>query len=108
MPKGVLQRLNEFYPQVLALSWRGFKLYGPGAVVVTDTTEGLQIAYVEKTALSDPGCHLAIDQTRPELAAVVLYYTKSDYTADDYEVLRLTGPKTPPEYHRLLDNVAPV
>ncbi|WP_309224552.1 helix-turn-helix transcriptional regulator [Halomicronema sp. CCY15110] len=104
MSKAALQRLNEFYPQILALSWRGYRQFGPGAVVVTDADEGLQIAYVEQKTLSDPGCHAAVERTRPELAAVVLYYQSQSYDAEDYEVLRLTGPKTPPEYHRALDN----
>lgn len=104
MSKAALQRLNDFYPQILALSWRGYKQFGPGAVVVTDSEEGLQIAYIEKDMLSDPGCWQAIEQTRPDLAAVVLYYQNQNYEAGDYEVLRLTGATTPPEYHRLLDN----
>lgn len=103
MPKTALQRLNEFYPQILALAWRGYQQYGAGAVVFTDSGEGVQIAYVEQGNLADPGCVQAIEQTRPELAAVVLYYPSSDYTGQDYEVLKLTGAKTPPEYHHLLD-----
>lgn len=108
MPKAVLQRLNEFHPQILALAWRGYQQFGAGAVVVTDADEGFQIAYIEKDMLSDPGCRRAIEQTRPDLAAVVLYYQTQNYEDNDYEVLRLTGAATPPEYHQLLDNTSSV
>lgn len=102
LSKTLLQRLNEFHVQILALSWLGYQQYGPGAVVVTDTPEGVQIAYVERERLADQGCRQAIDQTRPELSAVVLYYPNSDYTSSDYEVLRLTGSHSPPNCYRSL------
>lgn len=97
LPSQTLKRLTDFYQQILALSWQGRKLYGPGAVIFSDLGDGPQIAYVEKDKLSDPNCQYVIDQNRFDLSAVVLYYDDDDYETDNYELLTLTGPKTPPE-----------
>jgi putative transcriptional regulator len=104
MAKAALQRLTAFHAQILALSWRGYKQYGPGVVVFTDLPEGAQIAYLEKAHLADLSCQEAVERNRPELSAVVLYYQSSDYSGSDYEILTLTGPRNPPEYYRVLSN----
>ncbi|MBE9078534.1 helix-turn-helix domain-containing protein [Romeria aff. gracilis LEGE 07310] len=98
-----LQRLTQFYPQILALSWRGYRQFGPGAIIFTALRDGGQIAYVEKDKLSDPNCRRIIEQNRPEISAVVLYYKSDDYSTGDYEILTLTGPKSPPECADLLE-----
>lgn len=108
MPKAALQRLNAFHAQILALSWRGYKQYGPGVVVFTDLPEGAQIAYLEKAHLDDVSCRNAVDRNRPELSTVVLYYQSNDYSGSDYEILTLTGPRNPPEYYRLLSGTEAV
>ncbi|PSN05830.1 hypothetical protein C7271_02055 [filamentous cyanobacterium CCP5] len=97
LPRQALTRLTQFCQEILALSWQGNRLYGPGAVVFSDLKEGPQIAYVEKDKLVDPDCLFVIEQNRPELNAVVLYYSGDGYDTDDYELLTLTGPQSPPE-----------
>lgn len=102
MSKQALQRLTQFYQQVLALAWQGYKEFGPGAVIFTDLEEGPRLAYLEKDKLSNPNCHYVIEKSRPEVSAVVLYYRTDDYSTSDYEILTLTGPKSPPECYALL------
>ncbi|MBF2034287.1 MAG: helix-turn-helix transcriptional regulator [Leptolyngbyaceae cyanobacterium T60_A2020_046] len=104
MQKVVFQRLAEFHPQILALSWQGYRQYGPGAVVFSDFQAGAQIAYVEIENLSDPACRQAVQRNRPERSAVVLYYQGDNYAANDYEILVLTGALTPPDYARQREN----
>ena len=92
-----LKRLVQYYHPVLALAWRGFAEYGPGAVVFTDLSDGPKLAYIEKEGLEDIDCLQAVEKNDPEASAVVLYYEDSDYSTSDYNVLILTGPKSPPE-----------
>jgi putative transcriptional regulator len=102
LPQAVLRRLTEFCQQVLALSWQGYRTYGPGAVIFTDHIEGPQIAYLERDKLSDPRCRQLVEQNRPEHGAVVLYYYTADYDSGEYEMLTLQGPKSPPDCYSLL------
>ena len=104
LPQAVLRRLSEFCQQVLALSWQGYRTYGPGAVIFTDHIEGPKIAYLERNQLSDPLCRQLVEQNRPEHGAVVLYYYTADYDSGEYEMLTLQGPKSPPDcYSRLVE-----
>ncbi len=102
LPQAVLRRLTEFCQQVLALSWQGYRTYGPGAVIFTDHIEGPQIAYLERDKLSDPRCRQVVEHNRPEHGAVVLYYYTADYDSGEYEMLTLQGPKSPPDCYSLL------
>ncbi|WP_081972596.1 helix-turn-helix domain-containing protein [Leptolyngbya sp. KIOST-1] len=95
--KLALQRLTQHYQTILALAWRGYMEYGPGAVVFTDLDDGPKLAFIERQNLTDRNCLDAIDQLDPKLSAVVLYYETLDYTSSDYDLLTLTGPKSPPE-----------
>ncbi len=97
-----LGSLTQFCDQIMALSWKGYKYYGPGAVVYTDKPTGPEIAYVERNVLSDPECLVAISHNRPEMAAVVLYYYDDNYDAGNYTIFTLTGTKSPPECYALL------
>lgn len=92
-----LQRLTRYYQSILALAWQGYLEYGPGAVIFTDLEAGPKLAFIEQQNLVDANCIKAIDQTDPEVSAVVLYYKDADYSSTDYSILTLTGPKTPPE-----------
>lgn len=96
-----LKQLTKFCDRILALSWRGYRQYGPGAVVYTHAEDGPQIAYIERKRLSDKECLSAIDTNRPELSAVVLYYYDEDYDSSNYSVFILTGSKSPPECYAL-------
>lgn len=104
VPKQMLNRLTKFCDQILALSWKGYIQFGRGAVIYTEKVDGPEIAYIERERLSDPECYQAIDNNRPERAAVVLYYYDSDYETSDYSVFILTGSKTPPECYATLSD----
>jgi len=102
-PQQVMSKLVKSCDQILALSWKGYKHYGPGAVVYTDNPDEPEIAYIERSKLSDPDCLITINNNRPEVSAVVLYYPDRDYDASDYQILTLNGPKSPPECYALLE-----
>lgn len=102
VPKPVLNNLTKFCDQILALSWRGYRQYGPGAVVFTEKLDGPEIAYIEKEKLSSPDCYQAVDNNRPEISAIVLYYYDENYNTNSYSIFTLTGPNSPPECYSLL------
>jgi DNA-binding Xre family transcriptional regulator len=101
-PQHLMQKVAKYCDQILALSWKGYKHYGPGAVVFTDTTDGPEIAYIERKRLFDPDCLVAIANNRPEDSAIVLYYPDRNYDRSDYDVFTLTGPHSPPECHAMV------
>lgn len=100
----LMQKVAKYYDQILALSWKGYKHYGPGAVVFTEMPDGPEIAYVERKRLVDPGCLVAIANSRPEESAVVLYYRDRNYDQSDYDLFTLTGPHSPPDCYAMLYN----
>ncbi|HEY9620846.1 MAG TPA: helix-turn-helix transcriptional regulator [Crinalium sp.] len=101
-PQHLMQKVAKYCDQILALSWKGYRHYGPGAVVFTEQPDGPEIAYIERKRLSDPDCLMAIANNRPEASAVVLYYDDGNYDRSDYEVFILTGPHSPPECYAML------
>lgn len=101
-PQHLMQKIAKYCDQILALSWKGYKHYGPGAVVFTEADDGPEIAYIERKRLFDPDCLGAIANNRPEDSAVVLYYPDRAYDRSDYDVFTLTGPHSPPECHAML------
>lgn len=101
VPRRVLNSVSRFCEEILALFWQGQNLYGPGAVIYTEKTTGPEIAYIERDKLSDPNCHYAIDNNRPETSAVVLYYPDENYDTNNYIIFTLTGPKSPPDSYTL-------
>lgn len=103
LPHEVMRKLARYCDRILALSWKGYRHYGPGAAVYTDMDDGPEIAYIERDRLSDPDCVAAINNNRPELSAIVLYYDGNDYDNSSYTICTLTGPKSPPECYALLD-----
>lgn len=102
VPKQVFNALTKFCDRILALSWEGYTKYGAGAVVYIEKPKGPEIAYIERSRLSDPDSLRAIDSNRQEEAAVVIYYYDSNYDTENYSILILTGSSSPPEcYERL-------
>lgn len=97
VPQAVFKTIAQFCDQILALSWQGYKHYGPGAVLYINKEDGPEIAYLEQDQLPSLEHRQIVAQNRPELAAVVLYYYSSDYDVDDYDIFTLTGSKSPPE-----------
>ena len=101
VPRRVLNNVSRFCDEILSLFWEGYRLYGPGAVIYTEKQAGPEIAYVERDKLSDPNCHYAIDNNRPETSAVVLYYPDENYETNNYIIFTLTGPKSPHDSYTL-------
>ncbi len=102
--QSAVKQLTNYCDQILALFWKGYRLYGPGAVVLSNPGDRPQIAYIERAHLTDPECLRAIDANQPHVSAIVLYYNTGDLRTDRYNIFTLTGAKTPPEYYSLYYN----
>jgi putative transcriptional regulator len=100
-----LQSLAQFHDQILALSWKGYRQFGPGAVTYINQPDGPEIGYLERDRLPDAECFRVVNATRPEHSAIVLYFYGNDYDTSNYSLFTLSGPKSPPDcYYDLYPN----